>query len=238
MNFLQDSISLLSLYRVFTKWEYEQIRDITFRDIMIRNMQASWFQPHMLQADVFRWNADVDGENNSCAVSYETLSPEVFSARIEQCSAMRTFDYFVGSPGPYIGTLIALGLYLILNILLLVVGVQYYKRKNLQSQPKGTPKYGQGRDIWMKAGVFSTDSGLPMISQLVEVRSSTHIPSFTKHISHGKDDSVHFENFILAGCMSAALDNDKFCHCKGSGKIFIRGCIPARSLIIVCLVMY
>ena len=155
--------------RQFTKTEYEEISRVTFRDIMIRNIKSSWFRPYMLQSDVFHWHYGLDSQN-PCYQPAEAFDNATLTAAIEPCSAMKTFDYFDGSAGPYIGTIISLGLYMLVNIALMVIGIKYYQNKALQSRStKGPQSYGSGRDVWLKAGVFSADNGTPMLSELVEV---------------------------------------------------------------------
>ena len=141
--------------------------NVTFRTIMVRNINASWFREDQLQEDVFMWNEDVDDPDRRCRpeVKYNEENLEAF---LEPCSNMQTFDYFTGSSGPYIGTFVALGLYLLLNIAILVLATKYFQQKSWKSRSARDKKV-HGPDLWSNAGVFTDTLGNPLVAHELKV---------------------------------------------------------------------
>eukprot|EP00117_Sycon_ciliatum_P031665 scpid15779/ scgid24724/ Dual oxidase 1 len=208
---------------LFTEEEVQTIRATTFRDIMIRNFKADWFQPYMLQQDVFRWNSVVDDPNGRCYTPFESYSDEQLTDSIEACSSMKTFDYFEGSAGPYIGTIISLGLYLLLNIALLVLAVKYQEYKNLKARSSGQQKYDKGRDVWANVGVFSLQ-GNPLIAEAIEEK--TRHPVVVAPLPDTKQLRV-FD--AISGSVDRTID------LVGVNQVVIRTCPAGDSPGLVCV---
>ena len=80
---------------------------------------------------------------------------------------MQTFDYFTGSEGPYIGSFLSLGLYLLFNVVVLVLAVRFVKHRAIKARAVGSS--AGGAEVWLKAGVFSTAGGVPMVADELKV---------------------------------------------------------------------
>ncbi|XP_065176843.1 dual oxidase 1-like [Sycon ciliatum] len=152
---------------LFTDEEIEVIRKTTFRTILSRNIKASWFREDLLQKDVFHFNADVDDSERRCRTEFEQYNDATLTAEIDACSPMKTFDYFSGSGGPYITTIIGIAVYFILNVAVLIVSVKYVSKSRSSGKPK-RKQSGPASDFWSNAGVFTAQNGEPLTGELVK----------------------------------------------------------------------
>ena len=111
------------------------INSTTLHDIIVLTTQI---QPSEIQPDVFHFHP-----GNPCYT--EVSSMQLNQSQMPACTDWKTFDYWEGSAGPYIGTIFSLGLYTILLCVLVYLGKRY-KEGNLwgQSRKRGNdiPTYG------------------------------------------------------------------------------------------------
>lgn len=168
--------------RLFDDNEITQIEALSMKNIMERVMLASWFvnNPDLLQNDVFHYNGISDEIHpnlvaNGCAPA-NAYNNDTLQRYAEPCSTMQTFDYFTGSEGPYIGTMVSLVLYLLLNIVILAVAVRWVKYSAIKAKQAGATS--GGAEVWLKAGVFSTAGGVPMVADELYVGSLALLLAF------------------------------------------------------------
>lgn len=129
----------------------------TLRTVINRVVNVSWWRDDLLQDDVFHFDS---AEFPSCSPTIYT--PKYLDDYLEPCTRQETFDYFSGSAGPYIGTFVAMGCWLVICVVALYAMVQYQKRQRLvQLQNFRMSNRGgkAGRSEWDRLGIITYGNG-------------------------------------------------------------------------------
>ncbi|XP_065174926.1 dual oxidase 1-like [Sycon ciliatum] len=170
---------------LFNQEQIATIRAVSFKDVLVRIMRASWFNSSMLTRNPFRYDGQEDEDfplfrTHGCEPHIEYNVPNL-AQHMEPCSPMKTFDYFQGSEGPFIGSFVSLGLYLLLNVVILFVAVRVVKQRAIKARASNASD--GGADVWLKAGVISTSGGVPMVADELKVNPARKVvvaPSVSK----------------------------------------------------------